>query len=151
MKLRPISSLIAAVMLTVSGFAMAEDRETVLSDMTSPVLVNQGGAYADAQAGMLLYPGDQLMVMNGGSAQVQFASGCVQQLGGNEILRIEADDASCTAAAAGTYQAAPTSPPGGGSSMSTGGKVALALFAAGGGYVLYKVIDDDDDRPPISP
>jgi hypothetical protein len=146
-----ISGVIAAAVFSTSA-AFAENTQTVLTGVISPVLVNQGEAYVPAEEGMVLLPGDQLVAMEGGSAQVQFATGCVHEMAGNEVYRISADDACSMPAAAAVNQAAPTPPPGGGG-MTTGDMLGAALTA---GVVLYAGVeiadsDDDNDRPNISP
>ena len=144
--------------LAVAGSAMAADKETVLSSMEGQVMVNQGSAYVEAAESMLLYPGDRLMVMQGGSAQVQFANGCVQTLGANEIATVGTADSCSTLQAAGTHNQVGSSGSSGGGSGSSGRTpadwVGIAGIAGMGGYIVYKATDDNDnDRepPPASP
>ena len=153
-----IKYLAASLALAVSASTVAENKQTVLNNVQMPVMVNQGGAYVDAQENMFLYPGDQLMVLKGGSAQVHYATGCIQELSTNEIARISAED-SCSPAAAGTYNqvGGPTTTGGG----STGGGptvvewVGIAAIAGTGGYIVYEATDSNgssnNNRPPASP
>lgn len=146
------SNLIAAAVaaLTVSaGSAIAADKETVLTGITAPVMVNQGETYVEAQEGMLLYPGDQLMTLKGGSAQVQYANGCVQALAENAISRVGTEEACSTASSAGTYnQAGSASGSGGGGGGDNVGAMIIAAGAAGG--FLYNALDDDNNNNPPS-
>jgi hypothetical protein len=96
--------------------------------------------------------------MQGGSAQVQYANGCTQSLGSNQISQVTTADACVSAATAGTYnQAGTTPPPAGGSSGRTTFENVLGygLGAVALGYAAYEITDDDDNnkgnRPPVSP
>jgi hypothetical protein len=144
-------SILAGAVLAASQ-VVAEDAQTVLTNVTSPVLVNQGEAYVQAEEGMALLPGDQLVAMQGGSAQVSYANGCVHQMAGNEVYRISAEDACAMPAAAAVHQAAPSSP-GGGGGMSTGDIAGLVVTGAALAWAGYEISDDDDVGPPptISP
>ena len=144
------SNLIAAAVaaLTVSaGSAIAADKETVLTGITAPVMVNQGETYVEAQEGMLLFPGDQLMTLKGGSAQVQYANGCVQSVAENAISRVGTDEACATASSAGTYNQA-GGPSGGGG--GGGGNVGAMIIAAGAGVGLMIEATDDGDNNRLS-
>lgn len=145
------SSFIAAAVaaLTISaGNAIAADKETVLTGITAPVMVNQGETYVEASEGMLLYPGDQLMTLKGGSAQVQYANGCVQSVAENAISRVSTDEACSTASSAGTYNQAGSASGGGGGGGGNVGAMIIAAGAAGG--LLYNALDDDDNNNPPS-
>ena len=129
----------------------------MLSQMQSPVMVNQGDAYVPAEAGMQLNPGDQIIVLQGGQALVNYASGCRVELAGNEMLRVAAEDAcSAPALAAVNAQLAPQQSSGGSSTVGGGGSAVVntaGLIATVGvaGYAAYEISDDDnDDREPIS-
>jgi hypothetical protein len=124
-------------------------------------MVNQGDAYVPAERGMQLNPGDQLLVLQGGEAHVNYASGCKVTLAGNELLRIAAQDA-CSAPAVAAVNAQ-VSPNAGGGAATGGGAAASGAGAGLGGtiglgvtlgvaaYAGYEVSDDDDDnREPIS-
>ena len=126
---------------------------TVLSHVQSPVMVNQGDAYVPAERGMQLNPGDQLLVLQGGEAHVNYASGCQVTLAGNELLRIAAEDAcSAPSVAAVNAQVSPQAGGGGSTGSGAGGVNTVGLIAALGvaGYAAYEISDDDDNREPIS-
>lgn len=158
-------ALLAAGALAVAGTVSAAETGTVLGQIQSPVMINQGDAYVPAQAGMQLNPGDQIMVLQGGQALVNYASGCRVELGGNEILRIAAEDA-CSAPAVAAVNAQVSPNAGGGGAAATGGGAAAAGGAGGAGlgsmiglgvtlgvagFAASEVADDDDDnREPIS-
>lgn len=148
-----LSALAAAGMIAASNFALASDNLATLSNIQSPVMVNQGDAYVPAREGMILGNGDQLLVMQGGAALVNYASGCELKLGGNEVLRIAATDAcSAPSVAAVNAQVAPpaTSSTGGGSGSGAGGvDFGLVATLAAVGWATYEITDDDDE-PAIS-
>jgi hypothetical protein len=162
---RALTTTIATVALAASFTAMSADRETVLGTVQLPVMVNQGGSYVEAQESMFLYPGDQVMVMNGGSAQVHYANGCVQTLGTNEISRVGTADSCNTAAAAGTHNQVGSTPAakptgfGGGETPPvvgwTGNEIAAVAIAGGmTAFIGYKAADGNSNgggQPPISP
>ena len=153
-----LKALLAAGVMAAAGSTVAAETGTVLSQMQSPVMINQGDAYVPAEAGMQLNPGDQLIVLQGGQALVNYASGCRVELGGNEVLRVAAEDAcSAPAVAAVNAQVSPQGGAGGGSTAggAAGGAAmnTVGLIAAIGvaGYAAYEISDDDDDnREPIS-
>ena len=146
-----VSGVLAAAVLS-AGVAVAEDAQTILTSVTSPVLVNQGESYVPAEAGMVLASGDQLVALQGGEAQVSYANGCVHQMAGNEVYRISSEDACAMPADAAVHQAAPSSP-GSGGSMSTGDIVGLVITAGVVGYAGYEIADSDggNNPPNISP
>ena len=150
MKRNTIACLLAA---TVAGFgaaASADEGQTVLRAVSSPVMINQGERYVPAEEGMIVLPGDQIMAMQGGAAQVQYANGCVHAMASNEVYRVVNEDACSMPADAAVNQAAATPPPGGG-----GGGAGLLgpLFAAAVGIgIMVEATDSDSaDRPSISP
>ena len=162
MSSKALKTLIGGALLAgVAPLAMSAG--TVLSHVQSPVMVNQGDAYVPAERGMQLNPGDQLLVLQGGEAHVNYASGCKVTLAGNELLRIAAQDA-CSAPAVAAVNAQVSPNAGGGA--ATGGGAAASGAGAGAGlggtiglgvtlgvaaYAGYEVSDDDDDnREPIS-
>lgn len=149
-----LPAIAAAGLIAAAGSAMAADSLATLSNVQSPVMVNQGDTYVPAREGMILGNGDQLLVMQGGAALVNYASGCELKLGGNEILRIAATDAcSAPSVAATNAQVAPppaSSGAGGGSGAAAAGvDFGLVATLAAVAYAGYE-ITDDEDLPPIS-
>lgn len=152
---RAALAAIATATLAATGGAVAADKETVLATMQMPVMVNQGQNYVQATESMQLYPGDQLMVMKGGSAQVHYANGCVQTIGANQIAQVGTAESCVSLSSAGTHQQLGNTGTGGG---GTGGPqgvewVGLGFIAGTGGYIAYKAADDNDSKskPSISP
>ncbi len=148
MKRNTICCLLAASLAGVGTVGSAEEGTAVLGAISSPVMINQGERYVPAEEGMQLLPGDQLMAMQGGAAQVQYANGCVHAVQSNEIYRIANEDACAMPADAAVHAAAPGSPPAGG-----GGSTAGLLFAGlvGVGLMVEAPDSDSRDRPTISP
>ena len=79
---------LAASTILLSNSVLAFEDANVLTNIKGEVLVNQGESYVTALDGMHLNPGDQLMVMDGGQATIEFADGCLYNVNGNEVLRI---------------------------------------------------------------
>jgi hypothetical protein len=145
-------AVLAAGMCFAAGSAVAGETLATLSKVQSPVMVNQGDAYVPARDGMKLGNGDQLLVMQGGAALVNYATGCELRLGGNEVLRIAATDAcSAPSVAAVNAQIAPptTSTTGGAAASGGAGGVTFGLVAtlAVAGWAAYEVSDDDNLEP----
>lgn len=100
MKFSGITKLITgAAIVAFSGIASAAENGAVLSRIQGTVLVNQGTTYVTAREGMKLNLGDQLMVMDGGKAVVDYADGCNFKMKDNAVLRIT-DQSACDIAAA---------------------------------------------------
>ena len=87
---------ITAVLLGASFATVAENAGTQITALQLPVMINQTGTYVDAQTNMLLYPGDRLMAMSGGSVTVVYANGCAQSVSSNEIVQVGTPE-SCNA------------------------------------------------------
>ncbi|MBT4521005.1 MAG: hypothetical protein HOC23_13470 [Halieaceae bacterium] len=127
MKHNALLFLLTASLFTVSSGTMAADATATLSQMGSPVMVNQGDSYDTATEGMDLKSGDQIMVMEGGSAKVQFANGCEIELNANDVYRIT-DSSECDEALAAAGGAAAA-----GTGTGTGAGAGTAAAATGGG------------------
>lgn len=76
-----------------AGFA-AQPAATLASAQGS-VLVNQGKQFVSAQSGQLLAVGDRVMVMEGASASLRFADGCVLPLASGSLAVVQS---TCNAA-----------------------------------------------------
>ena len=87
-----ITSLIAASLL--AGSAFAADAEAVasatLSNQQGTVLVNQGEQFVTAADTQVLMAGYRVMIMEGGSADIVFADGCVLPLASGSMLEVPA-------------------------------------------------------------
>ena len=115
--------------------------------------MNQGESYAIATEGMELNPGDQLMVMDGGLASIEFADGCLYKVNGSEVLRISSQS-SCAvnaAKAVGPYytqlQPGQTSA----NKEKENKKKGEVAFGTAAGVGLLYVLLRDDDNNTISP
>ena len=129
MKIKALAFTAASTLLLGSGLsAVADNVGTQLTGLQLPVMVNQTGAYVEAQKNMAVYPGDRLMVMGGGSAQIQYANGCVQTVDANEILQVGTPESCSAIDAASINNAMGTAGAGGGG--ATTGVLGTKLVAA---------------------
>ena len=94
-KLMAVTAITAAL-LGASFATVAENAGTQITALQLPVMINQTGTYVDAQTNMLVYPGDRLMAMSGGSVTVVYANGCAQSVSSNEIVQVGTPE-SCNA------------------------------------------------------
>lgn len=76
------------IALAASAGVAAQPAATLASAKGS-VLVNQGKQFVSAQAGQLLTAGDRVMIMQGGSATLRFADGCVKNLDSGSMLLVQ--------------------------------------------------------------
>ena len=159
MKLKVLALTAASTLFLGSSLsAVADNVGGQLTSLQLPVMINQTGAYVEAQKNMAVYPGDRLMVMGGGSAQIQYANGCVQTVEANEILQVgtpESCSAIDTASINNQMGAAPGV--GGGAGAATGvlgtnlGAGTLAVTAAAGVGVVAKGADYDGNGATLTP
>lgn len=145
-----------AIALAATTGAIAADKETVLSNVHMPVMINQGSAYVEATDSMFLFAGDRVMILEGGSAQLNYANGCVQVLAANEVAQVSTPESCNSMAAAGTYQAlGSTSTGGGGGGLSTTNMVIVGLAGVGATAAILSNADNNNgggnQRPPASP
>ena len=153
-----VLALTAASTLFFGGSlsAIADNVGGQLTSLQLPVMINQTGAYVEAQKNMAVYPGDRLMVMGGGSAQIQYANGCVQTVEANEILQVGTPE-SCSAidAASINNQMGATGTSGGGTTtgvLGTNlGAGTLAVTAAAAVGVVVTGADMDGDGNSLRP
>lgn len=84
---------IASVMslgLTV-GYAQAETSSVAtLTQVGGKVMVNKGKGFVAAKSGMALAGTDRLITLDGSSASVVFADGCVNNVKANSVLAVSA-------------------------------------------------------------
>ena len=163
-----IKAVTAAGLVVLGGTAVAQE-PVVLASVSEAVLVNQGDMYMPAEEGMTLSTGDQVMVLQSGKAQIQYADGCQQQLGENQVMQI-ADMSTCPqlasngnvaglglATTTASMGAASTSVgTGAGASFGGGASALVGTVAVVGVVAVGQVAGDGDngknpDPPPISP
>lgn len=154
-----VRSILACGLILVANTAMAQPAAT-LSGIKGSVLINQGKQFVSAQSGQMLVIGDRVMVMEGGSAKLDYSNGCVQTLpaGSLAVVQETCSDASVTHMSALNAQAV-----GGDRDCDEDGVldsqdndvqcrsnagiwVAAGLAAAG---IIYAISDGDDET--ISP
>ena len=152
---RPAIALIAA--LAFSGTALAVEPVGALSTQEGTVLVNQGEEFVTASDAQVLNPGDRVMVMEGGSATVTFADGCVLPLEAGSLIVVPAQS-TCAGAVATTEKVGPSYAQAVGDDVddqSDGEKLAKAAIIGGTllamALILHDDEDDDDDEEPVSP
>jgi len=147
LKLEKIARFLAVSTLLAISSVFAAEQANVLTNIKGDVLVNQGESYTVAKEGMQLNPGDQLMVMDGGMASIEFADGCRYKVNGNEILRIDTQSTCAVNAskAVGPYYAQI----GGGAALSKEDKLALGTGAAA--VIALSLTGGGNKKTPISP
>ena len=159
MKIKALVLTAASTLLLGSSLsAVADNVGTQLTGLQLPVMINQTGAYVEAQKNMAVYPGDRLMVMGGGSAQIQYANGCVQTVEANEILQVGTPE-SCSAidAASINNQMGATGVSGGGTTTGVlgtnlgAGTLAVTAAAAVGVGVGISDSNDGDNTINLTP
>ena len=139
------TSLAATAIIMFSSNALAIGDANVLSIIKGEVMVNQGESYAIAQDGMELNPGDQLMVMDDGQASIEFADGCLYNVNGNEVLRINTQSACAVNASKAVgpyYTQLSTTPKGNGDKILFG----ITGLATGAGWAA-----SNNNKKTISP
>jgi hypothetical protein len=85
------TALILSALFAAPAFA-AETAEpaATLSAQQGTVLVNQGDEFITASEAQPLLAGDRVLVMEGGSAEITFADGCVLPLESGSLLDVPA-------------------------------------------------------------
>ena len=125
---------IAAAVMGVSFASVAENAGTQIKALQLPVMINQAGTYVEAQTNMLVYPGDRLMAMSGGSVTVVYSNGCAQSVSDNEIVQVGTAESCSALVEAGTnFQVGAAGAAGGAAGAAgavgvTGGLVAAGAF-----------------------
>jgi hypothetical protein len=93
-----MSTAIALATLGIATSAFAGDGAVSLSRVSGDVLVNQGHGFRPATAGMVLHPGDRVLVTPNGGAGLNWSGGCGVKLGGGSLATISGAT-PCTAGA----------------------------------------------------
>lgn len=104
--MRMTHTLIAASLL-LSTAAFAADGTATLGNQQGTVLVNQGEEFVTATEAQALKAGDRVMVMEGGSAEITFADGCVLPLAPGSMAVVPAAS-TCAGTVASVEQIGPT-------------------------------------------
>lgn len=164
-KLMAVTAIIAALM-GASFATVAENAGTQIKGLQLPVMINQTGTYVDAQTNMLVYPGDRVMAMSGGSVTVVYSNGCAQSVSDNEIVQVGTAE-SCSALveagtnfAVGAGAAAGASTAGAGvagagvAAVGTGAAVTGGVVAGvtlGGAVVVSDTVRNEESTADESP
>lgn len=82
--------VIAVTLSLLSAGAFAAEPVATLSSQKGTVLVNQGEEFVTATDVQSLQPGDRVMVMEGGEAQISFADGCSMPLAAGSLAVVPA-------------------------------------------------------------
>lgn len=77
-----------AASLLLSFSAVAADGAATLTSQEGSVLVNQGEQFITADDAQSLNVGDRVMVMEGGTAEITFADGCVLPLASGSMVEV---------------------------------------------------------------
>ncbi|MCX7034406.1 MAG: hypothetical protein NT046_10610 [Arenimonas sp.] len=104
--MRLTRTLIAASLL-LSTAAFAADGTATLVNQQGTVLVNQGEEFVTATQAQALKAGDRVMVMEGGTAQISFADGCVLPLASGSMAVVP-ETSTCAGAIANVEQIGPS-------------------------------------------
>ena len=78
----------AVAMFAMATSAYAADGAVSLSKISGGVLVNQGHGFHPATAGMVLHPGDRVLVTSNGAAGLNWSGGCGVALGAGSMATI---------------------------------------------------------------
>jgi hypothetical protein len=95
-----------AVLAMTAAHADQSIQLASLSSVEGKILVNQGHGFVAAKPGMMLSDGDRVIALDGSSAAVVYADGCVTQLKENNVLAMN-KSAGCKQQPLGTGEAAP--------------------------------------------
>lgn len=146
---------VAVVAALFAGTAFAGEPVGSLSTQEGTVLVNQGEEFVTASEAQALNPGDRVMVMEGGSAAVTFADGCVLPLEAGSLVVVPAQS-TCAGAVASTQKVGASYAQAVGDDDQTDGEKLFKAAVIGGTLLAMALImhddeDDDDDEVPVSP
>lgn len=174
-RIKNLSTLVLSVGLG-AGFTVvsaAQEPLATIERIDGGAMVSDGARYVEAREGAQLVESDRLLVLEGGSATIQFADGCKYRMDSSDLLTVgstspcvsETAGAPATAGVQGLPDAAPAmSSPSfaaveqGATSQLTpvggvdGGVVALGVLAAGGLiWGLSETGSDGSSSQPVTP
>jgi hypothetical protein len=144
------ATFIAILLFATSAFAA--DSVATLNGQQGTVLVNQGEEFVTAAEAQALVAGDRVMVMEGGSALVTFADGCVLALESGSLLDVPAES-TCGGAVAnvqniGASYAQAVGAPRRGAKRN---KNSLWIFGGWTAGIAYALIEGNYSLYPPSP
>lgn len=132
--------LIAAALVAAPAFAA--DSAATLSAQQGTVLVNQGDEFVTATESQALLAGDRVMVMEGGSAEITFADGCVLPLASGSLVDVPAVS-TCAGAVANVQNVGPSYAQAVGSAGSNRNAAAPYVFGAWGIVIAAMIVEGD--------
>jgi len=98
--------LTALAVFGVSQISHATGFVATLGETHGQVLLDQGSSYATAESGRELKANDRVFVLNGASAEIQYANGCAIKVNQNTVYNVSSDT-HCKNAAANAKFVAP--------------------------------------------
>ena len=122
--------------------AFAADSVATLSAQQGTVLVNQGDEFVTATESQALLAGDRVMVMEGGSAEITFADGCVLPLTSGSLVDVP-EISTCAGAVANVQNIGPSYAQAVGSRTSDRNRAAPYVFGAWGIVIAAMIIEGD--------
>lgn len=139
-----LATAIAATLLATS--ALASEPVATLSAQEGTVLVNQGEEFATAAEGQALQAGDRVMLMEGASATLTFADGCVLPLEAGSLLEVPAVS-TCAGAVANVQKIGPTYAQAVGSRARDNDNATL-IFAGVAAVIVWDLMSNDFSQTP---
>jgi hypothetical protein len=136
--------VIAVAVSMLSTAALAAEPVATLSAQQGTVLVNQGEEFVTAVESQALQPGDRVMVMEGGSAQISFTDGCQLALESGSLVVVPAQS-TCAGGVASVRKVAPSYAQAVGSTSRE--RPTLTQYVVIGGVIIAIMTIDDDDEP----
>jgi len=95
-KMAKVKRLAVAILICcITSSAAQADADAVLQQIRGTVMVNLGEMYGTATEGMPVAIGDQLMVMEQGSAILSYADGCSVPLSQDAVITVRPVSVSC--------------------------------------------------------
>jgi hypothetical protein len=142
----------ALMLCLASAPAFAEEPAPVasLSTQEGTVLVNTGDAFVTATESQALNAGDRVMVMEGGTATVVFADGCVLALESGSIVDVPASS-TCAGSVASVQQIGPSYAQAVGAPTRKDNSDAAWIFGTTGALLAWALIEGDYHIRPTSP
>ena len=146
------TALILSALLAAPAFAQDPAPAASLTAQQGTVLVNQGDEFVTATEAQVLNPGDRVMVMEGGSAELTFTDGCVLPLEAGSMLEVPALS-TCNGAVANVQNIGPSYAQAVGAPVAKSERNRNAWWIFGGwtAGIAYALIDNNYRLYPPSP
>jgi len=145
--MKKLSTIAAACALTaaVGTVQAATDNTAILQQVQGTVMVNQGESYITAREGLPVAVGDELMILEQGSAILSYSDGCAFPITQDAVVTVQPVTASCADRQTASTQQVTTKY----TQLGEEGGSAL-LWLLGGGAVVAAVIvaNNNNDNTP---